>query len=274
MTKVFQTSICALQSRSRVEGYMLSLNQHLHEQKYFMKWKLTHFYHYHILDSTCKNKMEQECFWQVISGTGITCMKSGAKELKPSHWQLLRPGINLFAKLCFSLQTTHSQQLHEHTSSSLKNYFDTFGWKIPSAKTQDYSMSCTKYFKYSGTCWATKGSAFSPSYTTNYPLTAEFMKSCWFLTPRRHRRKKKINLMIRPRIFSLMKPLPPGIKLFFSQQDTDTPKNNILPTRIHPITVSQICFTFLVIFSQNLNIRQIKENTRKKKKERLGVNLS
>lgn len=144
---------------------------------------------------------------------------------------------------------THNNFMNTLFSSPLKNYFDTFGWKIPSAKTQDYPMSCTKHFKYSGTCWATKGSAFSPGYTTNYPLTAEFSKSCWFLTSQRHRRKKKINLMIRPRIFSLIKPLPSGIKLFFSQRYTDIPKNNVLSTCIHSITISQICFTLIVIFS-------------------------
>lgn len=115
---------------------------------------------------------------------------------------------------------------------------------------------------------------FSPSYTTNYPLTAEFSKSCWFLPPQTHRRKKKINLMIRPRIFSLIKPLPSGIKLFFPQRYTDTPKNHILSTCLRSITISQICFTLLVIFSWNLSIKPIKENTQKKKKERLEGDLS
>lgn len=99
-------------------------------------------------------------------------------------------------------------------SSPLKKYFDTLGWKIPSAKTRDCSISCTKYFKYSGTCCATKGSALSPSYATNYPLTAEFTKSCWFLTPQRHRRKKK-NLMIRPRFFLSSHPFPQGSNCSF-----------------------------------------------------------
>lgn len=144
---------------------------------------------------------------------------------------------------------THNNFVTTLFSARLKKYFDTFGWKIPSAKTQDCSMSCTKYFKYSGTCWAIKDSAFSPGYATNYPLTAEFSKSCWFLTPQRHRRKKKINLMIRPRLFSLIKPLPWGIKLFFPQRYTDTPKNHILSTCIRLIMISQIYFTLLVIFN-------------------------
>jgi len=48
-------------------------------------------------------------------------------------------------------------------------------------------MSCTTHCKYSGRCWARRGSVSSPSYTINYPLSAKFRKCCWLPTSQRHR---------------------------------------------------------------------------------------
>lgn len=68
------------------------------------------------------------------------------------------------------------------------------------------------------------------------PLLLKFRDCCWFPTYQRCRMKlgveKRKNLTIRPRLFLSSNPFPSGIKMFFPQRHTDTPKNHNLFTYI------------------------------------------
>lgn len=108
-------------------------------------------------------------------------------------------------------------------------------------KAQDNSMTCTSTSNILGLAGQKKAllsvlvvlltTPLLPSSVNPNSVNADSS----LLKDTEGRRKK--NLMIRPRLFSLVAPLPSGIKLFFSQTYTDTPKNPILSTCIHSITI-------------------------------------
>lgn len=112
---------------------MLSLLQWLSKRKYFLKWKWTHLHHYHILDSTCKNKPEQEFSWWVILGTETQSWH----EIRNQAFAVLAHNFcgleEIFSPNCVSAYKllTHNSSVNALFDSLLKKYYKKVWMKDP-----------------------------------------------------------------------------------------------------------------------------------------------
>lgn len=216
---------------------MLSLLQWLSKQQYFLKWKLTHLHHYHILDSTCKNKPEQECSWWVILGREVQSWH------QITHWRMKAFAVlahnfrgleEIFSPNCVSAYKllTHNSSAKALFDSLIKKYFKKFEWKIISIQIEPHDpyTSCTRCSKHPGN-YLVKGGCLQTKLNPQVSRTAKCRACCCFPASQSCWTKKEIR-QPNPSDFLSSEPFPSGIKRFLPQRHADTPKNHMLSAYI------------------------------------------